>query len=147
MLWFEHSLTTTAWNVHHHRPGGIFLLAAAVAFVKLVHGRRLIGSQQIRYLSVTIWLATDVSGIPDVLAIRRDMPALWQLAYVCCHYDNTQMVWTAPEDAAMAKLQQHFYYREQLYDLLSIFPLSIHLRCRWICARNPCFDQQPWHSC
>lgn len=57
-LWFDHTLTTTStvcppsasWS---HVPIGRRALAAAVALVKVVHGRRLIGSQQIRYLSVT----------------------------------------------------------------------------------------------
>lgn len=97
-LSWSHTTTTTGHSAS----------ATAVALVKAVHGRRLIGSQQIRYLSVTTWLDIEVLGIPDVLAIRWDMPALWQLACVCCCYDNTVMVCgQTPEDAAMAELQPH----------------------------------------
>lgn len=93
-------------------------LAAAVTAVKVV-GRE-----------ASHWLAADQVSICDhligcwgiscpigyVSAIRWDMPALWQLACVCCSYDNTMIACSqAPEDAAMAlQLLWHLLWHTHL---------------------------------
>ena len=114
-------------------PIGHSVLPTAVPLVKVAHGRLLIGWQWIRYLSVTIWLATGVSGISGVLAIRGgDMPAfvatglcllsLWQ------HRDGRSH---GRPPATLVVL------RTTLWPLQSFPPLSIHLRSGRPCARNP----------